>query len=101
MKIKNMYLIQVKISILCISIFSVDLSSVCNGRLDCPDKSDEIECESIIFDESYLNNVPPTEHGKKQIKKIIMNLGITSTFLYYIVLSALYNFQKPLQVSRT
>ena len=49
--------------------FSVDLSSVCNGRLDCPDKSDEIECESIIFDESYLNNVPPTEHGKKQIKR--------------------------------
>ena len=45
----------------------MDLSSVCNGRLDCPDKSDEIECESIIFDESYLNNVPPTEHGKKQI----------------------------------
>ena len=49
-----------------LQFFSVNLKDVCNGRLDCPDKSDEINCKSIIFDQSYLRDAPPADYGKLQ-----------------------------------
>ena len=39
--------------------FSVNLSQVCDGRSDCVDKSDELNCEVIRLDLSYLKSVPP------------------------------------------
>ena len=42
--------------------FSVNLKNKCDGKSDCPDKSDEIGCDKTIdFDKSYLNYVPPSE----------------------------------------
>ena len=38
---------------------SIGLEDVCNGRLDCIDGSDEENCKSIVFGDSYLQNVPP------------------------------------------
>ena len=54
--------------------YSVTLASVCNGRVDCGDKSDEEHCESIIFGDHYRQEVPP-------ISDSIINLIIEN---YYI-----------------
>ena len=44
-------------------LISVDLKVVCNGRVDCPDESDETECDSIALESSYLRSVPPVPSG--------------------------------------
>ena len=39
----------------------VQIDDVCNGKMDCNDKSDEINCQSIKFPNhnSYMKNLPP------------------------------------------
>ena len=39
----------------------VHIDDVCNGKMDCNDKSDEINCQSIKFPNhnSYMKNLPP------------------------------------------
>ena len=36
----------------------VAMEERCDGRIDCTDKSDEIGCEMITVDDSYLKNIP-------------------------------------------
>ena len=42
-----------------ISYFSVDLIQVCDGLVDCADKTDEIDCKMFKLDQTYLKSVPP------------------------------------------
>ena len=38
----------------------VQIDVVCNGKMDCNDKSDEMDCKSIKFDNAYIKNLPPS-----------------------------------------
>ena len=46
-----------------INFHSIDIYGVCDGKLDCQDKSDETDCDSIVFDKSYLKYVAPVLEG--------------------------------------
>ena len=39
-------------------INSINLNLLCNGQLDCKDKSDEASCEHIDIAESYRVDIP-------------------------------------------
>ena len=43
----------------CVDGNCVHMNERCDGVTNCPDKSDEIDCEIITFDKSYLKEVPP------------------------------------------
>ena len=57
------------------------MDSVCDGKMDCNDKSDEIGCESIKFDAAYLKNLPPTQmqtENNDEKLQVGMNMTILS-----------------------
>ena len=42
----------------------IDWDKVCDGKMDCKDKSDELECQSISFDPTYLKICPHLHYLK-------------------------------------
>ena len=57
----------------------VDMDKVCDGKMDCKDKSDELECQSISFDPTYLKILPPPplETEKNQNGKTPLRISLT------------------------
>ena len=53
------------------------MDSVCDGKMDCNDKSDEIDCQSIKFDAAYMKNLPPAPLlTKKQNEKLQVDINV-------------------------
>ncbi len=51
----------------CVDGTCVDMASRCDGRVDCPDRSDERHCRVVVPDEAYLKDAapPPSNNGRR------------------------------------
>ena len=61
----------------------VKLDYVCDGIMDCNDKSDELGCQLVKFDPTYMKNLPPTPFKTKSKEEK------TPVWIEMIVLSVL------------
>ena len=71
----------------------VDMDSVCDGKMDCNDKSDEIGCQTIKFGAAYLKNLPPAplltkNHDAK------LNVDMNMTILSILQLHEIHSNMK-------
>ena len=46
----------------------VAMEQRCNGKIDCDDKSDELRCDMIFIDRSYLPTIPAPPDTELQAK---------------------------------
>ena len=54
------------------------MDSLCDGKMDCNDKSDEIGCQMIKFDAAYLKNLPPAPlQTKTHDEKLQVGMNMT------------------------
>ena len=49
----------------------------CNGVINCGDKSDELDCETVIIDSTYISDYPPlSENEKDEIIKADVEISV-------------------------
>ncbi len=55
-------------------IRSVPLEQRCDGKENCEDKSDEMDCEIILVSPAYIKDLAPpeTEHGVKKCNSLLI-----------------------------
>jgi len=55
----------------------VPMEKRCNGVINCGDKSDELGCETVIIDSTYISDYPPiSENEQDEITKADVNISV-------------------------
>ena len=55
----------------------VPMEKRCNGVINCGDKSDELGCETVIIDSTYISDYPPiSENEQDEILKADVNISV-------------------------
>lgn len=61
------------------------LSNVCNGRYDCTDSSDEVDCSPFILS-GYNKHLPPPIHGQGLVHITFMEIILVEIQVISILL---------------
>ena len=54
----------------------VEMKRRCDGKIDCFDKTDEMECELIMSDNSYSKGISPPPKKNKNVNDIFLSVDI-------------------------
>ncbi len=84
----------------CIDGTCVHIDQRCDGRVDCPDKTDEIDCKILSVDKSYLPTVPPPplQSGRGQRSSVSIGINILS-ILDIVEVENIFTLQFDLTIS--
>ena len=52
---------------------------MCDGRLDCADKSDEFDCKMVQMDSSYMPSMPPGSTKKDSMNNSRLKVNVSLT----------------------
>ena len=77
----------------CLDGTCVNMDYVCDGISDCDDKSDELNCQSIRFDATYSENLPPLSlEARRNNMKVPVHIEMT--ILSVFELSEIHSWMK-------